>query len=224
MEDEAHMTVPLSLPIFASSSSFQIIRGSSPLSEKPLLPLGVSWRRYFLQTWQSSVTGKSSFRPLIINLRSLHYTGVTGFSVSANCWSSLNFRNASLSCHWCIAAQWDLRETLVPILKIWKTIIQEIMDFFHLLAVDNQKVGLNKLEVEVATGITQYSFLLKTLGRESPWGITFLCQWWCLVSSCHKCKTFITWHPAFPNIPCCCFASTCVSIKCFTILHNFFYS
>lgn len=205
------MTVPLSLPIFATSSSFQIIRGSSPLSEKPLLPLGVSWRRYFLQTWQSSVTGKSSFRPLIINLRSLHYTGVTGFSVSANCWSSLNFRNASLSCHWRIAAQWDLRETLVPILKIWKTIIQEIMDFFHLLAVDNQKVGLNKLEVEVATGITQYSFLLKTLGRESPWGITFLCQWWCLVSTCHKCKTFITWHPAFPNIP-------------FTILHNFFYS
>lgn len=42
------------------------------------------------------------------------------------------------------------------------------MDFFHLVAVDNQKVGLNKLEVEVATGITQYSFLLKTLGRESP--------------------------------------------------------
>lgn len=53
---------------FSFFQFIQITKESSPLSEKPL---DVSWRRYFpLQTWHSSVTEKSSFRPLI-NLKSL---------------------------------------------------------------------------------------------------------------------------------------------------------
>lgn len=35
------------------------------------------------------------------------------------------------------------------------------MDFFHLVAVGNQKMGLNKLEVEIATGIMQFFFPFK---------------------------------------------------------------
>lgn len=151
----------------------QITKGSSSLIEKTLLPLDLFWRRYFLlRTWHGSATEKSS---LIINLKKT-------FTNNKPQKSLLHQR------HWLLCECW-----LLVIIKLQKCFfVMSLMycntvgferstgsnfenlenhytrdnGFFPVVAVDNQKMGLNGLEVEVASWIILLFFLLKLPGKK----------------------------------------------------------
>lgn len=166
MKDEAHVTVPLSLPIFASSSSSD-------------------YKRLFLLNWENFAAPWFVLKEVFSSSDLARLCNREVFIKTTN-----NKPQKSLlhQRHWLLCECW-----LLVIIKLQKCFfVMSLMycntvgferstgsnfenlenhytrdnGFFPVVAVDNQKMGLNGLEVEVASWIILLFFLLKLPGKK----------------------------------------------------------